>query len=395
MSQTETNASGKPTVLFLASFFPTRLFPVKGPFIRNFADVVGSAYPLVVLTAEADGDLPGYWRVEQTRQERFVQYTVVYNHRRVRIPGIQSLVNFLSFFRGCLSAYRQIEKNHGAIQIHHLHSTLPMGLFALWMKWTRRIPYVLSEQVTIYIYERFQQLNPLRKRLHKAIFGNASGVSALTAYHAAEIAKCGLRNDTIVIPNVIDPQFYGLANRTPHSGPVKLIHVSTLSPVKGVDDIIRALSILHQQGTAVSLTIIGGDEKRIAELNALAEREGVASVIQWKGWMKREDFVPLLQESDYFVLNSAFETFCVVAAEALACGLPVICPDLGPLREFIGPENGVFFHERKPDEIARAIQACIEKKDQFNRSEIAQTVNTQFGPAEVLKRFEDLYQALK
>jgi glycosyltransferase involved in cell wall biosynthesis len=389
------NPNGKPTVLFLASFFPTRLHPVKGPFIRNFADVVGSAYPLVVLTAEADAEIPGFWRVERSEETKYIQYTVFYNHLRVRIPVVRSIVNFISFFSGTASAYRLIQKSHGPIGIHHLHSTLPMGLFALWLKGTRGIRYVLSEQVTIYIFERFAKLNPIYKILHKSIFRGATRVSALTAYHAEEIAKCGLRQDTMVIPNVIDGQYYGPGKDIKADSTIKLIHISTLSPVKGVDDIVRAIALLRNAGLNVSLTVIGGDKKRISELQKLAEHEGVAHIIDWKGWLNREAFVPLLQQADYFVLNSAFETFCVVAAEALACGLPVICPDLSPLKEFIDNKNGVFFPERTPQAIADAVQACVSKKETFNRTSIAAKVNLEFGPDQVLTKFEKLYEAFQ
>jgi glycosyltransferase involved in cell wall biosynthesis len=394
MSQYKANTvyTGKPTVLFLASFFPTRLHPVKGPFIRNFADVVGSSYPLVVLTAEADAEIPGFWRVERSEDPNFIQFTVFYNHQRVRIPVVRSIVNFISFFSGTANAYRLIQKTHGPIGIHHLHSTLPMGLFVLWLKWTRGVRYVLSEQVTIYIYERFAKLNSLQKLLHKSIFRGASRVSALTAYHAEEIAKCGLRHDTMVIPNVIDEQFYGPGKRIEKDSTIKLIHISTLSPVKGVDDIVRAMAMLRNSGLDVSLTVIGGDEKRITELQKLAEHEGVSSMIDWKGWLGRETFVPLLQQADYFVLNSAFETFCVVAAEALACGLPVICPDLNPLKEFIDDKNGVFFLERTPKAIAKAVQVCVSNEGMFDRISIARKVNFEFGPNQVLAKFETLYE---
>jgi hypothetical protein len=60
---------------------------------------VGSSYPLVVLTAEADAGIPGFWRVERNEEANFIQYTVFYNHQRVQIPVIRSIVNFhfLSF----------------------------------------------------------------------------------------------------------------------------------------------------------------------------------------------------------------------------------------------------------------------------------------------------------
>ena len=156
---TENSTNKKsPLVLFMASFFPNRVYPVKGPFIRNFADVVSREYPLVVLTAEADENQPGFWGIEKTQHAGFAQYTVYYNHKRIKIPVIRSFVNFFSFFRGTLKAYKMVVKEHGQVGIHHLHSSLPMGIVALYLKWIKGKPYVFSEQVTIYIFERFKMV---------------------------------------------------------------------------------------------------------------------------------------------------------------------------------------------------------------------------------------------
>jgi len=392
---TENSQKNKsPLVLFMASFFPNRVYPVKGPFIRNFADVVSREYPLVVLTAEADEKQPGFWGVEKTQQGRFEQYTVYYNHKRVKVPVIRSIVNFLSFFRGTLKAYEMVVKDHGEVGIHHLHSSLPMGIFALYLKWLKGKSYVFSEQVTIYIYERFQQLNFLQKKLHKTIFRNAAGISGLTHYHADEIAKCGLSSEVMVIPNVIDTEYYGFKSDVKSGGPIRWIHISTLSPVKGVDDQIRSLALVVGKGHDVVFTIIGGNAERIAELKQLAQSEGVSDRIEWKGWMEREQFVPIMQQSHLFLLNSEFETFCVVAAEALACGLPVVCPAIGPFKEFIHEKNGVFFEERTPQLMAGAAIRCMQQLNQYHAQKIVAETEAKFGPEKVLQLFGQLYTKL-
>lgn len=384
-----------PLILFMASFFPNRVFPVKGPFIRNFAEVVSREYPLVVLTAEADKNQPGFWGIEKTQHAGFVQYTVYYNHKRVKIPVIRSLVNFFSFFRGTLKAYKMVVKEHGQVGIHHLHSSLPMGIVALYLKWIKGKPYVFSEQVTIYIFERFKQLSFLKKRLHKAIFRNASGISGLTQYHADEIAKCGLASHIEVIPNVIDTTHYGQGSESKSGDRIRWVHMSTLSPVKGVEDQIRALALVVGKGYDVAFTIIGGNQERIAELSVLSESLGVADRVVWKGWMARDQFVPIMQQSDLFLLNSEFETFCVVAAEALACGLPVVCPSIGPLKEFIHEKNGVFFEERTPQHIADAAIWCMQQLDQYQAQAIVAETESKFGPEKVLHLFGQLYTKLR
>jgi glycosyltransferase involved in cell wall biosynthesis len=394
MTEKEKSENNPPLVLFLASFFPNRVYPVKGPFIRNFADTLSTEYPLVVLTAEADSNQKGFWAIEKTKISGYYQYTVYYNPTKFNVPLLRSVVNFFSFFIGSVQAYKLITKQHGDVGIHHLHSSLPMGIFALYLKWFRGKPYVFSEQVTIYIYERFKRLNLFQKWLHRSIFKNASSISALTHYHANEISKCGLAHEISVIPNVIDTSLYGCITTDSDPSPVKWVHISTLSPVKGVEDQLRAMALLVSQGQQIEFTIIGGNAERIKELQQLAEKLGISERVYWKGWLERKQFVPIMQSAHMFMLNSEFETFCVVAAEALACGLPVVCPSIGPLKEFIHEKNGVFFDERKPEKIAEAALHCMGKLKDYNKKEIMEEVENNFGPGKVKSLFRHLYSGL-
>jgi glycosyltransferase involved in cell wall biosynthesis len=231
--------------------------------------------------------------------------------------------------------------------------------------------------------------------LHKIIFKNASAISGLTEYHGQEIEKCGLAKNINVIPNVIDIRNYDCKENINSENSFKWVHISTLSPVKGVEDQIRALSLVLQKGFSVEFSIIGGDPSRIEELKSLAKECGVENNIHWRGWLDREHFVPILKASDLFLLNSEFETFCVVAAEALACGLPVVCPSIGPLKEFIHEKNGVFFDERTPANIANASIECMNHLNSYNPQKISNEVQEKFGPETVLNSFKELYLSIK
>jgi glycosyltransferase involved in cell wall biosynthesis len=395
MQSDGTSHKTKPNLLFMASFFPTRIFPFKGPFIRNFANVASTDFHLTVLTVEADTELKSGYQIEKNPVDNFTQYTVFYNPNYSKLPILKSVLNFYHFFIGCIKAYKEIVIDRGPINIHHLHSSVPMGIFALYLKYVKNTPYVFSEQVTIYIYDRFQQLPFYSKWLHKLIFKNASAISGLTEYHGQEIEKCGLAKNINVIPNVIDIRNYDCKENINSENSFKWVHISTLSPVKGVEDQIRALSLVLQKGFSVEFSIIGGDPSRIEELKSLAKECGVENNIHWLGWLDREHFVPILKASDLFLLNSEFETFCVVAAEALACGLPVVCPSIGPLKEFIHEKNGVFFDERTPANIANAAIECMNHLNSYNPQKISNEVQEKFGPETVLNSFKELYLSIK
>jgi glycosyltransferase involved in cell wall biosynthesis len=381
--------------LLLASFFPNKIFPVKGPFIKNFADNISATHAIAVLTVEADSQQQGFWYLEKVNQANYPVYTVYYNHQKVPLPLIRSIITFFSFFFGLHQALKQIELENGPIELVHLHSSLPLGIFAVWLKWTKGLSFLLSEQVTIYIYERFQKLGFFQKFIHKIIFNQAKRVSALTQYHANEITRCGLKREVSVIPNVIDTRHYKVEPKQASPVPKTVfhwVHMSTLSPVKGVEEMIKALAHVVELGYSIKFTIIGGDQARIQELDALAKSLNIQNHIVWLGWLTREEFVLIISQSDLFLLNSEFETFCVVAAESLACGIPVVAPNIPPLDEFIHDTNGTFFENRNYIEMSQAIIQCMEKLEIFDAELISQQIKHNFGKERVEQLFNDFYQ---
>jgi glycosyltransferase involved in cell wall biosynthesis len=84
-----------------------------------------------------------------------------------------------------------------------------------------------------------------------------------------------------------------------------------------------------------------------------------------------------------------------VAAEALACGIPVVCPSIGPLKEFVHESNGVFFDERNPEKMAAATIQCMKQLNRYSPKFISNEVQEKFGPDTVLNSFKELYRTIK
>ncbi len=90
----------KQNLLFMASFFPTRIFPFKGPFIKNFANVASNDFNLTILTVEADPELKSRFTIEKSQVANFTQYTVFYNPNYSKYPPYKVNSQLLSFFIG-------------------------------------------------------------------------------------------------------------------------------------------------------------------------------------------------------------------------------------------------------------------------------------------------------
>jgi glycosyltransferase involved in cell wall biosynthesis len=108
------------------------------------------------------------------------------------------------------------------------------------------------------------------------------------------------------------------------AGP-KLLFLSRVHPKKGVDLLLRAAAALKASFPQLQVLIAGpGEERYIAELNALAAKLGIEQSTHFLGMIRGETKLSLYQAADVFVLPTHQENFGLVLPEAMACGVPVV-----------------------------------------------------------------------
>jgi glycosyltransferase involved in cell wall biosynthesis len=106
------------------------------------------------------------------------------------------------------------------------------------------------------------------------------------------------------------------------------ITMGRIHPKKGTDILIEAFAATLASDPQWRLVIAGPDSEGMEkELEALAERLGVAGKITWTGMLRGPLKWGALAAAEVFVLPSHQENFGIVIAEAMSCGLPVILSD--------------------------------------------------------------------
>lgn len=142
--------------------------------------------------------------------------------------------------------------------------------------------------------------------------------------------------------------------------PIRLFCCGRLNPVKGHEDLLEALRLLLDGGTAVTLAIAGEDddggtgyrrvlEARIAELRLGPHARLLGAVDEAR---VREE----LWRAHAFVLASFHEPLGVALMEAMAAGVPTVGTAAGGVRELITHGvDGLLVPPREPARIAQAI----------------------------------------
>ncbi|MHB9033556.1 MAG: glycosyltransferase [Anaerolineae bacterium] len=151
-----------------------------------------------------------------------------------------------------------------------------------------------------------------------------------------------------------------------------LVFVGRLDPVKGLKYLLQALCELDKSEPAIvqnlCLAIIGGD--RESHLQALNEDVdcisqlkdvGLENMVLFYGPQAQERLPAYYSAAEICVMPSLYESFGMVALEAMACGTPVIASRVGGLTFTVRDgETGFLVPERNPKALAEKISLILQ-----------------------------------
>ena len=141
-----------------------------------------------------------------------------------------------------------------------------------------------------------------------------------------------------------------------------LLFLGRIHPVKGLKNLVEAWHRVRPAGWHCILA--GPDEAgHQTELEALLRQRNLANVFEFPGMMEDEQKWALLRAADLFVLPSFTENFGVAAAEALACGVPVIATKGTPWKDLVDYRCG-WWVDLGPEPLAAALREAASLSDQ-------------------------------
>ncbi len=161
-----------------------------------------------------------------------------------------------------------------------------------------------------------------------------------------------------------------------------VLYVGRLEPLKGVDILIQAMAQLERR--QARLLIVGGDEQAAAEverLQALAAALDIAERIRFVGSVEQDKLAVYYNAADVCVMPSYYESFGLVAVEAMACGTPVVASRVGGLATTVQDgETGYLIPWRCPEPFAERIDLILSNDElRANLGRSARQAMQRFG----------------
>jgi len=326
-------------IAILVGLFPPKWLAGTEIATYNLADhLARKGHEVHVITSHDDG-LPG-----------LCEENGFYIHR-IAWPKIR-FIGLVAFWVSICLKIRKIKPD-----IVHAQS-LGGGVPPLFSNRLLKIPYV--------IYGRGSDVySPdwLTKLTAKPILKNASATLALTEDMKQKMLDI-CDGDISVVPNGVDLERFKTSLGAKKEGNTKtIVFVGRLHPVKGVQYLIEAVAIVHQEIPDVKLVIVGDGIER-SRLDELAEKLNLNGCIQFAGQVPQESIPQLMHQADVFVLPSLSEGLPVVLLEAMAAGLPIVATNVGGNPDIVEEGvNGYLVNAKNSEEIADRLLVLLQNDE--------------------------------
>jgi glycosyltransferase involved in cell wall biosynthesis len=127
-----------------------------------------------------------------------------------------------------------------------------------------------------------------------------------------------------------------IVTRARRPGPLDLVFVGNITPIKGLIPLIDSLKRLPPDSWR--LTVVGSlqrDRGHVRRIRRMISANHIAQRVRLMGPLNGRDLIKILADSQLFVMPFSNEGFGIACLEALAYGLPVLASACGAVKEFI------------------------------------------------------------
>jgi len=165
------------------------------------------------------------------------------------------------------------------------------------------------------------------------------GLIAATSGMAEEMRRnWGMSPTVITEVTPPEPAAHQPAKRAPGE-PLRIAWAGRHQPAKALPLLLRALSRL-EANVPWRLEIFG-DGPMTGRWRRKARQLGLQDRCTWHGALPRAEFLAHLGTAHLFVITSLKDLTSTVLLEAIAQGIPVVCPDLCGFRDVVTPDCGI------------------------------------------------------
>ena len=339
------NPNKKIKLLVIPDLFPKFEGDVQGIFILDYLKSVKEYCTTNVLFLR----LAGKKGLNIQNNESATIYRYCISSKKIPI-FLKPFAYILWFIKGY-----QLGKKFSDTDVIHAHGSILSGTLSYLLAKKLRVPFIITEH-----QGPFSMTSDNFWKLHwtRFIMQKANVVLTVSNHLKEEILAAKIHPKKIIVThNPVDTDLFSLKINTKTFN--NILFVGRLDEFKGGLRCVKAFEKIISQHLQHKLTLIGDGEEMLPIKNYIEQNEVLKSKIHLKGSMSKAEIALQMQEADFLVFPSRHESFGLVIAEALSCGLPVIVGNLTAPKEYVTNDCGILIPPDDISAMANAMQQLI------------------------------------
>lgn len=248
----------------------------------------------------------------------------------------------------------------------------------------------------------------------KRVIARADRIIAATLAEQTQLQflyKANRRKITIIPPGVDTSHFYPIpmdeARQYIGADTERkiVLFVGRIEPLKGLETLIRAIAC-HRTASLgqVTLAVIGGDPgvspqemtTEMARIQQLCDELCMGRMVVFLGKRAQDTLPYYYSAADVLVMPSHYESFGMVALEAMACGTPVIASQVGGLAFLVKDgETGFHVPDQDPEALCEKLLILLNDPRQREAMGLRAAQNAKdYAWANIAAQMVDVYKSL-
>lgn len=363
-------------ILLIPENFPTDENPVAGIFMKDYIKALQLFSEVTVFNSNP------WYRGQYEEVKGAKSFDLHLFGKKLKFP--LNLPAYAWWERQSLRFAKKLPKP----DLIYLHGTAQRGKWALQLAQHWEVPVAITEHTGPW---SAISSHPAILRRVKSVMESADLVMPVSTYLEKEIRESDINpKNTAVLGNPVDTEFFTLRT-TPLYARKRILFVGRLDPFKGGFRTLKAFHQIKEDFPDYRLTI-AGDGVEADEIETHIRENQLDSRVEFlRKQLSREEMRTLFHESSYLVFPSEFESFGLVAAEAMATGLPAVMTNHTGLKDFSNSNNSIPI---VPHEIESGLRSMILSLQEFDARLIRRELELNFGVNAVSKKLESEFGAL-
>lgn len=377
-------------ILILPSWYPNNDQDTNGVFFRDQAIALARAGHEVSVLAIKLRSLRTLLNIDADEYQAYENDEDVKTYRKqvwAALPRIPYGNYFLAKL-ATIRLFKHFVKQHGLPDIIHVHSLFYAGIIAAELGKKFDIPVILTEHSSGFARGLFKKWQ--LKQASTAVRNIAYRIAVSEPF--ANLLEHKLSCEWHYLPNIVAERFTSSIlprSKSKNSKPV-LLNLALMTPNKGQKSLLKAVSLLKKRGVKTELWLAGDGPIRF-ELESYTNELGLNNQVKFLGMINPTEVPELMAKAELLVVSSDYETFGVVAAEALMLGKPVVATKCGGPESIIKEGDGLLVPPGDPSALADGLQEVLDSLSNFDSAQIALHARERFSSEAIAARLTEIY----